>query len=193
MTSAESLTTIPNLLSLSRIPLSILLFVAIEWSAWPIALAIFCLAMITDWLDGWWARHYSLQSQIGRSLDPLTDKVLIGGTFIFLLMVPGAYLQPWMVALVICRELLVTGVRGMVEATGQSFGADWFGKLKTVLQTATLIAILTFLALPESLLPTELAFVLSVLTIGLVYAMLIATLGSGLQYIVKAKRLLHKD
>ena len=187
MKSADSLTTIPNLLSLSRIPLAILLFIAIDQMLWPIALAIFCVAMLTDWLDGWWARRYHLQSQIGRSLDPLTDKILIGGTFIFLLPVEGAHLQPWMVALVICRELLVTGLRGMVEATGKSFGADWFGKLKTVLQTVVLIAILILLSFENWLAWEYLDWVV----IGLHSIMLAVTFGSGLNYSIKAHRLMR--
>src|SRR4051812_35871638 len=97
---ADALTSIPNLLSLSRLPLAVGLFVCIAYNLWAIGLAVFCLAAITDWLDGWLARRFKLTSFVGRSLDPLTDKVLIGGAFIYLLPVKEAGLQPWMVTVV---------------------------------------------------------------------------------------------
>jgi CDP-diacylglycerol---glycerol-3-phosphate 3-phosphatidyltransferase len=183
--------SVPNLLSLSRLPLAAVLFVCITNSWWPAALAVFLLAAATDWADGWWARRYHQSSALGRALDPLTDKVLVGGAFIFLIKVPEAGLEPWMVTVVIARELLVTGIRGMVEATGKAFGADWFGKLKTVLQMSALIAIFTV----QSLRPvTGMAAVIPVLEnvqLVLVWAMLVATIGSLVQYTVKAAKALR--
>lgn len=172
---------IPNLLSLSRIPLAILLCLGIAQQWWLLAFITFALAAITDWLDGWWARRFKQFSPIGRSLDPLTDKVLIGSAFIFL-QSAGVGVEPWMVAVIISRELLVTGLRGMVEASGAKFGADWFGKLKTILQSLTLFAIFAQRAFQlEKLSPA---------TLTLLYAALIATLGSGVQYCLKAVPLL---
>jgi CDP-diacylglycerol--glycerol-3-phosphate 3-phosphatidyltransferase len=179
---------IPNLLSLSRLPLTVVLCACIAAAAWPAALAVFVAAALTDWLDGWWARRFNQGTPLGRSLDPLTDKVLIGAAFIFLIPVPEAGIAPWMVAVVICRELLVTGLRGMVEATGQKFGADWFGKLKTVLQCATLIGALLLQSLGEA---NPLAEFLKPAHRVLLYAMLAATVGSMVQYAVKAARLLR--
>jgi len=181
---------IPNLLSLSRLPLGVVLFICIAHDAWLAGLIVFAIAALTDWLDGWWARRYNCGTAIGRNLDPLTDKVLIGGAFIFLIPVPGVHIDPWLVTVIIGRELLITGLRGIVEATGQKFGADWFGKLKTVLQCAVIIAVLTLQTLRqygwfEPALPT-LAWVYWIL-LGL---MLVATVGSAVQYTVKAVRLL---
>ncbi len=188
---ADSLASIPNLLSLSRLPLAAGLFACIAYERWALGLAVFCVAAFTDWLDGWWARKFDLLSVVGRNLDPLTDKVLIGGTFIYLLPVEHVGLMPWMVTVVIGRELLITGLRGIVEATGQKFGADWFGKLKTILQSAAIIGMLSLQSLRGYEDTHSVMATLEMVQIVLLYAMLAATIGSGLQYLVKAERLLR--
>ncbi|MFO0936600.1 MAG: CDP-alcohol phosphatidyltransferase family protein [Gemmataceae bacterium] len=76
---------IPNALSASRLPLAVGLFIAITIQQWWIGLAFMTIAAITDWADGWWARRFGPLTPVGRNLDPLTDKVLICGAFIFLL------------------------------------------------------------------------------------------------------------
>src|SRR5262245_60409492 len=143
MKNPESIWTIPNQLTLSRLPLSVLLFACIAQGWWFAAFLTFTLASITDALDGWWARKFNLTSAFGRTFDPLVDKVLVGGAFIYLIPVKEAGMLPWMVTVVIARELLVTGIRGYVEAMGKKFGADWFGKLKMILQCVALLVIFT--------------------------------------------------
>jgi CDP-diacylglycerol--glycerol-3-phosphate 3-phosphatidyltransferase len=183
--------TVPNLLSLSRLPLGAVLFACIAADLWPAALAVFLLAALTDWLDGWWARRFNQGSALGRALDPLTDKVLVAGAFIFLIRVPAAGLEPWMVTVVVARELLVTGIRGMVEAAGKAFGADWFGKLKTVLQMAALIAVFTVQTLrPVSAVAGMIEYLDAIREV-LVWAMLVATVGSLVQYTVKAAKVMR--
>jgi CDP-diacylglycerol--glycerol-3-phosphate 3-phosphatidyltransferase len=182
---------VPNLLSLSRLPLTVALCACIAYEAWPAALAIFSVAALTDWLDGWWARRYDRGSTLGRSLDPLTDKVLVGAAFIYLIPVSGAGVLPWMVAVVVCRELFVTGLRGVVEASGKKFGADWFGKLKTVLQCAVLIGAFVILSARDRPWAADALPALGVVYRVLLYAMLAATVGSMVQYVVKAYRLLR--
>lgn len=186
---AHPMWNVPNILSLSRIPLGIVLFACIVYGAWLAGLIVFILAVLTDWLDGWWARRYGPMTSLGRSLDPLTDKVLICGAFIYLIPVPDAGILPWMVTLVVCRELIVTGIRGLVESAGMKFGADWFGKLKTALQCAVLIGILLQQTLHDLTGRTD-PWQLGIVVIAITWAMLLATLGSGIQYIVKAVRLL---
>ena len=183
--------TVPNLLSLSRLPLAVLLCICISSHWWILGLVTFSLAAASDWLDGWWARRFGQLTPLGRNLDPLTDKVLIGAAFIFLIPVPDVYIHPWVVTVVIGRELLITGLRGIIEATGKSFGADWFGKLKTVLQCVVLIAVLLLLAMRENPALAELTRVVDWLYLVLLYLMLGATVGSALQYGVKAYRLLR--
>jgi CDP-diacylglycerol--glycerol-3-phosphate 3-phosphatidyltransferase len=154
-------------------------------------LAVFLAATATDWLDGWWARKYGPLTPVGRALDPLADKILVCGAFIYLIPVDGAGILPWMVTVVVVRELLVTGLRGMVEATGKKFGADWFGKLKMGLQCAVLIGVYLILWLRTRGDADRLLGVLGPVQAVLLWAMLLATIGSGVQYVIKAARLLR--
>ena len=187
----EPLFHVPNLLSAARIPLAIVLFACIAHELWLVGLIVFLAAAISDWLDGWWARRYGPLTLIGRNLDPLADKVLVCGAFIYLIQVEPAGILPWMVTVVVGRELVVTGIRGMVEATGKKFGADWFGKLKMALQSAVLIGVLLLQWGRTTGFSRSLLDVLESVQVVLLYAMLVATIGSGLQYLVKAARLLR--
>jgi CDP-diacylglycerol--glycerol-3-phosphate 3-phosphatidyltransferase len=187
----ERLANVPNFLSLSRVPLGVALFVCIAHTAWLSGLIVFVVATATDWLDGWWARRYGPLTLVGRNLDPMTDKVLICGAFIYLIPVLGAGIDPWMVTVVVGRELVVTGIRGIVESTGRKFGADWFGKLKMGLQCAVLIGVLLILWLGTVEGAEPLVGVLAPIQLVLLWAMLGATLGSGIQYLVKANRLIR--
>jgi CDP-diacylglycerol--glycerol-3-phosphate 3-phosphatidyltransferase len=189
---AESLVNVPNLLSAARLPLAVVLFACIVYEAWLAGLVVFLIATATDWLDGWWARRYGPLTLVGRNLDPIADKVLVCGAFIYLIPVPGAGILPWMVTVVVCREVIVTGIRGIVEATGQKFGADWFGKLKMGLQCAVLIGVflIGWLRTMRPGSDAMLAF-LDPVQFVLVWSMLLATIGSGLQYMVKASRMLR--
>src|SRR5262249_36751857 len=135
--------------------LGIVLFALIEVRGlWLWCLVVFALAAVTDWLDGYVARKLQLGSTLGRNLDPLVDKVVVCGAYIFLLPVRegqagvGAGLVPWMVTVVVARELIITGLRSFLENQGATFGADWLGKIKMVLQCAALIAIFTALEAP---------------------------------------------
>lgn len=187
---ANQFWNVPNVLTISRIPLTALLCTFIEFRVWLAALITFAIAAVTDWIDGWWARRYGQMSAFGRVFDPLTDKVLLGSAFIFLVAVPESAMMAWMTAVVIGRELLVTGIRGYVESLGKKFGADWFGKLKTILQCCWLLAVLTFLTIRNQTWAADLVGTVEMLHYGLLYAMLAATVLSGLQYCVKAHQLL---
>lgn len=186
----ESLLNVPNLLSFVRIPLAVALFACIVAQLWLVGLVLFIVACATDWLDGWWARRYGPLTLVGRNLDPLADKILVCGAFIYFIPVRDAGILPWMVTVVVVRELLVTGIRGMVEATGRKFGADWFGKLKMGLQCAVLIGVLLIQWGRATGFTPSVLDVLERVQVGLLWLMLAATIGSGGQYVVKAVRLL---
>ena len=188
---AEPLLNVPNLLSFARIPLAVVLFACVVYELWLVGLVVFLVATATDWLDGWWARKYGPLTLVGRNLDPLADKILVCGTFIYLIPVRDSGIVPWMVTVVVCRELLVTGIRGMVEAAGKKFGADWFGKLKMGLQCAVLIGVLLIAWLRTVDGTTDTLKVLEPVQLVLLWLMLAATVGSGAQYVVKAARLLR--
>jgi CDP-diacylglycerol--glycerol-3-phosphate 3-phosphatidyltransferase len=161
-----------------RLVLGIILFVLIEFQLWIACMIVFALAAVTDWLDGYLARKQGLTSTLGRNLDPLVDKVVISGAYIFLLSEAGAGLAPWMVTVVVARELIITSLRSFMETIGATFGADWLGKIKMVLQCGALFAI--FIALES---PHE---TFDLVRDIFIYGMLAATALSGLQYLWRA-------
>ncbi len=177
---------LPNQLTAGRLGLGIILFVLIEHDHWRSCIAVFALAAFTDWLDGYVARKQGLTSTLGRNLDPLVDKVVVCGAYIFLLREPHSALTPWMIVIVVSRELIITGLRSFLENLGANFGAEWLGKIKMVLQCAALFAI--FLALHDR--SNEIFHWARDI---LVWSMLTATALSGLQYLWKAFALLNKN
>ncbi|MCK4657925.1 MAG: CDP-diacylglycerol--glycerol-3-phosphate 3-phosphatidyltransferase [Phycisphaerae bacterium] len=159
---------LPNQITIGRLILSII-FIALlsqykfddshsrllDW-----CVVVFVVAALTDWLDGYLARRKNQVTSLGRVLDPFVDKILVCGAFI-LLVGPGfvnaegrnvTTIAPWMVILIVGRELLVSGLRGFSESQGQSFGADMSGKAKMWLQSTTAPLIILFVAHPQSLL-----------------------------------------
>jgi CDP-diacylglycerol---glycerol-3-phosphate 3-phosphatidyltransferase len=188
------LMNLANQLTAGRLMLAFILFALIVLEVWWWCVVVFALAAGTDWLDGYLARKQGLISALGRIFDPLVDKVLICGAYIFLLGVPdhGSGLWPWMVTVVVARELIITGLRSFLENRNVSFGADWLGKLKMVLQCAALFAI--FIALEAGIhWSEEAARFFEMVRNGLVYAMLAATALSGLQYLWRAATILKND
>ncbi len=132
-----------NILTMSRIivvPLiAVLLYYGGFWPSMAAAL-LFILATITDSLDGYVARKYHMESNLGRLLDPLADKLLIATVLIML--IPLGRAPAWVVALIIGRELAVTGVRGIATEKQIVIAANWLGKYKTAFQCAALIPLL---------------------------------------------------
>jgi CDP-diacylglycerol--glycerol-3-phosphate 3-phosphatidyltransferase len=177
---------LPNQLTASRFVLGLVLFALIQYELWIASIVVFALAAVTDWLDGYLARRLGLGSTLGRNLDPLVDKVVVGGAYIFLLPIAGSGLAAWMVTLVIAREMVITGLRSFLENQGASFGADWLGKIKMGLQCAALFAIFVALERPGE---NGLVWTRDIL----IYAMLAATALSGLQYLWRAFALLKAD
>ena len=182
---------LPNQLTGMRFLLSFVLFYLISQELWLASLLVFIFAAFTDWLDGHLARTQNMQSSLGRNLDPLVDKVLICGTFIFLIPIgtKEGWLPPWMVTVVVARELLITGLRNFIEQKGVSFGADFLGKAKMILQCAALISIFINL-MNLDWINTTFGFYARA---TLIYSMLAATLFSGLQYLIKAFQTILSD
>jgi len=137
-----------------------------------IALLIFSVAAATDWLDGYLARKLSLVSDFGKFMDPLADKMLT--TAAFLIFINQGLLASWVVFIILTREFIVSGLRMTAAAKGIVIAAGWSGKLKTILQFILVIALLIH---PE----------LTVVNIVLIYAMVIATVVSGAEYVIKNK------
>ena len=95
------------------------------------ATAVFVVAMATDWLDGWYARRTGRSSNLGRLLDPVADKLLV---MTALIMMVGRVLPAWMVAAIIAREFLVSGLRLAALERGVVMAARDLGKVKTAMQ-----------------------------------------------------------
>lgn len=174
--------TVPNLLSAARMVLSIVFFVLIEREDFAAATVLFLLAATTDWVDGWYARRFNQVSRLGRILDPLVDKVLVCGAFIFLAARPGTSILPWMAVVVVVRELVVTAVRAEMERAGRDFSAGMAGKLKMVLQCAAVAVELGRLGFPGRFGSIDAGGLAS----GLAWAAVILTAYSGAEYVVKA-------
>lgn len=178
---------LPNTVTVVRLGCCLIVFLFLSQQMYVPALWLFVFAAGTDWLDGFLARRLNQVTQVGRILDPFADKMLVCGTFIFLIVVPVSGVQPWMAALVLARELLVTVLRSFLEQRSADFSATWSGKLKMVLQLVPLILGL-WLATQYATADQMPEFWANTQTLALWAAMLI-TLISGVDYVVRAARL----
>jgi CDP-diacylglycerol--glycerol-3-phosphate 3-phosphatidyltransferase len=133
---------VPNTLTVGRLLLAFFVFAFISWEWYGMALAVFVVAALSDALDGYFARLLKQDTPVGRQLDPLIDKVIVSGCYIYLATIPGTGVYPWMVTAIVVRELLIQGLRSLLEGQGQPFGAKMAGKLKTTVQCLSIIAIL---------------------------------------------------
>lgn len=112
-----------------------------------VAAAIFGIASLTDWLDGYLARRRKQITTLGQILDPLADKLLISATLISLVQLN--LVQSWMVAVIIGREIAVTGLRNLAYSRGVTMPASGLGKFKMASQvTAILLLILGWERMP---------------------------------------------
>jgi len=135
-------TSLPNLLTLARIALipvvAVLLYVPAPWASWA-ALAVYLVAAVTDWLDGYLARRLNAASPLGRFLDPIADKLLV--TAIIVLLIANGTIGPITAipALVIlCREILVSGLREYLAELGVGMPVSKLAKWKTASQMVAL-------------------------------------------------------
>jgi len=181
--------TVPNILSLARLVLSIAVFVMIELRLDAAATVGFLIASTTDWIDGWYARRYQQVSRLGRIFDPLVDKVLICGAVI-MLADPAGPIRPWMAVLVVVRELVVTAIRAEMERVGTDFSAGQSGKLKMVLQCAAVALVLAARAWPDW---TAFGGSLSIAAAWTMWAAVGATAYSGVEYLWAARGLVRSQ
>ena len=151
----DNLRNLPNRITLSRI-LLIFIFVAlanirsdsigffiptvsreIEQICHVVAYVVAILAAFTDLLDGYLARRFHLESDFGRLVDPLADKIFVVGTFV--MMAEYKLMPGWIIIVVLTREFMVTGLRMLATHKGVVISADKWGKLKTILQMVSLL------------------------------------------------------
>jgi CDP-diacylglycerol---glycerol-3-phosphate 3-phosphatidyltransferase len=194
---------LPNQLTSLRLLLSVIMFGFITQDFYLTSFVLFVIAAGTDWLDGYYARKYGQVTTLGRILDPFADKVIVCGTFIFLVAdptmhsVPGG-LRAWIVVVIVGRELLVTALRSFIEDRGSDFSAKMSGKLKMVLQCIAAGTCLFYLYRYEGTTPPQHIsecmsdWVWWVLVV-FVWSSVVLTVYSGLVYIRTAVRLLQDD
>ena len=197
---------VPNLLSLSRMlitaPIFVLILLDAPW-AFLTATALFILASVTDFFDGYLSRRFKVVSPLGVFLDLTADKVFVSAILIALVQI--GLVPAWIVVIIVTREFLVTGMRSMAAAKGKVIPAGIWGKQKTLI---TMIAIGLLLlakglgAHELSLFPAMLHFtsqtvnfsniLLVVADAGLILATLWTAL-SGAEYMISALPLFQKE
>lgn len=130
--------SLPNILSLSRIPvlflIGVLLCLPIKFASF-LAFCFFLIGAFTDWLDGFVARRFNMVSNFGKLIDALTDKIFVVGLFVILL--ASSILPDWSVFLIlaiIAREFFITGLRLVAATQGKVIAAEKWGKVKTTAQ-----------------------------------------------------------
>lgn len=138
---------LPNKLTCARVLLTVVfvIFMSVDmpWGM-AVALLVFILASITDFLDGEIARRQNLITDFGKLMDPLADKILMAAAFICLIS-QGA-IPAWVAIILISREFLITGLRLLAAAKGQVIPAEKLGKHKTTWQIITVLFYLFLLA-----------------------------------------------
>ena len=134
---------LPNKLSIVRvacIPAIVILLYQQSDACRIIAGALFILASLTDFLDGYIARKYNLVTNFGKFIDPVADKLLVLTTLVML--VRGDLMEAWVVVIILCRELAVDGLRMVAVGQGKVIAAGPLGKWKTTFQMVTIVCIL---------------------------------------------------
>ena len=179
--------TIPNLLTLFRIvvtPLFFILFYYFPTKVFSLlASVLFALASLTDFLDGYIARRWNLETSLGKFLDPLADKLLVAVALIML--IPLGRVPSWMVAVIIGREILVTGLRVVAITEGLVISASKLGKYKTVFQIVSVTCLLLHYEYPLFIDSPYLLINFHQVGMGLLWVALVITVWSGIDYFRK--------
>ena len=142
-----------------------------------IALAFFCIATITDKLDGTIARKYNMTTNFGKFMDPIADKLLVSSALICLCTL--GQIPAWIVIITIAREFVISGVRLIAADSGVTIAATWWGKLKTIAQMTMIIIMLINIEK------------LHILSLVVMYISLVLTVVSMIDYISKNKKIFY--
>lgn len=178
--------TLANKITLFRIAIVpfivILLYFPNKFSC-LVATIAFIIASLSDMLDGYIARNSNTVTSFGKFLDPLADKILIASVLVMLSF--HQWIPAWLVIVIICREMMVTGLRAIASDEGIVIAADKYGKLKTILQMIALVPLLLH----------HEWFGLNPNPIGtiILYAALVLTVFSGANYFFKFYKNLKKQ
>ena len=167
-----------NKLTLTRVVMIPLFLVILYWD-FPfhqyVALAVFVLASVTDFVDGYIARHYDQVTDFGKFMDPLADKVLVMAAMLWF--VEAGRFPAWALLIVIVREFAVTALRLVAVEGGRVIAAAWSGKVKTA---STMVGICVMFLFPHQ-----------VVDIVVVAVIVLTTVYSGVEYFVKNKDVIN--
>jgi CDP-diacylglycerol--glycerol-3-phosphate 3-phosphatidyltransferase len=175
---------LPTYLTLGRIclvPLVVVFLISTESIHALVAAILFGAAALTDWLDGLLARRRRQVTTLGKLLDPVADKLLVAAALISLVQV--GRVGAWIVVLIVGRELAVTGLRGVSATQGVVLGASDIAKYKTAFQYLAI----TLLILEKNV-PVGLEAEYIYLSRGMLWAALVLTVVSGIDYFVRFYR-----
>ena len=192
---------LPNILTLSRLGWAVVLIFLLTLTfpfSKSLALLVFVVASLTDFLDGYLARNVHGVTSFGKLMDPLADKVLVCAafvTFVELQLVPA-----WVAVIIISREFLVTGLRLLAVSKGEIISAGQWGKHKTVWQIIAILVILLGLAVRYDWLAgadTELLAsydtALQVIALAVSCAAVLITVASGGMYFYQHRNLVERS
>jgi CDP-diacylglycerol--glycerol-3-phosphate 3-phosphatidyltransferase len=179
----KEISSLPNMLTGIRMACIPVVFLCLSFSGklWSLIAAVFIsLAFVTDILDGFFARKYGSVTVIGKFLDPLADKILVSVALIML--IPMGRIPAWMVAVIVIRELIITGLRGIAGEKDVIIEAGKLGKYKTIFQSVALIGLCIHYE--------YMGINFHKLGMGLMWIALIFTVWSGLDYLCKFRSVL---
>ena len=185
-TLSTEIWNLPNALTLFRIflvPFLVVVLLTKFTGREFVGLAIFLVAAITDFFDGWVARRWNQTTRLGALLDPIADKLLMSAAFISLVEMDPTHVPAWMVVIIIGREFAVSGLRSIAAQQGVTIAASPLGKGKMVSQV---------IAISLLILGYELGQFRVIGTVALWGVMLFA-LASGIDYFVKFSRAILGD
>lgn len=197
---------LPNILTISRFGLAMVMMALLALGfpySMSLALLVFAVAGLTDYLDGHLARKLNLITPFGKLMDPLTDKVMVCAAFVSFVEIHNyrghALVPAWIVVIIISREFLVTGLRLLAANRGNVISAGKWGKHKTVWQIVAIIVILLGLSVrhdllrnanPQTLSDYDMAF--SIIAMSVSGAVALITVASGLMYFFQHRELLSR-
>lgn len=176
---------VPNRLTILRVIMIPVLIVFMIWKSFPysdyIAAAVFILACITDFFDGYIARRYNLVTTFGKFMDPLADKILVCSAMICFVADPDCSMPVWVVIVIIAREFIISGFRLVAAEKGIVIAASYWAKVKTTVQMVMAIVLIFNFQHP----------VFEIIEQILIYAALILTVISLFDYIYKNRDVLN--
>lgn len=193
--SASTIWNVPNILTLVRIaliPVMAVLLLSSSKDAGFWAAAVFAIASVTDWLDGYLARKMEIVTVFGKFLDPIADKLMVMAALIMVL--PFGRIPAWMVLVILGREIIITGLRGIASTEGIVIPASDLGKFKTIFQIVAILGILLhfdyhwFFGIDHPYLYVNMH------NVGMFYLWIatIITIWSGVDYLVKFTKVIAR-